>query len=110
MLQRLCEQIAADLERPAATIVFLRLLEQMRDTTNPNEITGICHILDYCMRILKFPELGDAMKYAYPNLKNPSIKLELEAMIKRIFDPNWEGGEFAEIDLTENIWDLTNPA
>jgi len=62
--------------------------------------------IEYAMRSLKWSEGNDFLKSLFNRLVDPSLKMELEVMIKRYYDPNWSGGDFEIKEFPLTIWDL----
>ena len=70
---------------------FRSLITELKTLTDL-EATPIVHILDFCMRRLRWPEIETALKEVYALIPDLSIKLDVEVLIKQTYDPKWSGG------------------
>ncbi|MEO7339863.1 MAG: hypothetical protein ABI073_03220 [Luteolibacter sp.] len=105
-LDGLCQLVEADpVHRDDYLTRFLRVVDGMKTARARSNITRNAHLLDFCMRRLKWPEIGQALKAGYASVVDADARLETEALIKRIYDPAWEGGEFEFLAPDENIWE-----
>jgi len=105
-LEFLCQLVEADpVHRDDYLTRFLRVVDGMKTAKTQSDIARNAHLLDFCMRRLRWPEIGLALKAEYANVVDADARLETEALIKRIYDPAWEGGEFDFLAPDENIWE-----
>ena len=105
-LDGLCQLVGADpVHRDDYLNRFLRVVDEMKTARARSDITRCAHLLDFCMRRLTWPEVGQALKNEYASVLDADARLETEALIKRIYDPSWEGGEFEFLAPDENIWE-----
>ncbi|QIF04555.1 hypothetical protein [Roseimicrobium sp. ORNL1] len=107
-LEVLCNLVEADLVRRSDYLNrFLRVVDEIKTTKVCCDFKRSVHVLDFCMRRLQWPEVGQALKLIYADITEPDGRLEIEVLIKRVYDPHWEGGEVVLLTPDENIWDLT---
>ena len=62
--------------------------------------------IEYAVRSLKWREGNDFLKSLFNRSNDPSLRMELEVMIKRYYEPKWSGGDFEIKEFTPTIWDL----
>jgi len=84
---------------------FVKLVDLIDYERTPDGVYGARHLIDFCMRTLKWPEVESALKQRYGREPNDAIRLWLETMIREIYDLHWEGGRF-ELTPEESIWDM----
>ena len=85
---------------------FRLLINDLPMLKSNSDVIGIIHILDFCMRRFKWSEIESALKEIYPSIASPDTKLEVERLIKNIYDPKWDQGQFEFLIPDDNIWEL----
>lgn len=64
------------------------------------------HVFEYCFRSLDWKEAKPFLISIYNSTSDPSVKLDLEVIIKKHLDQNWTGGEYTITEFEPSIWDL----
>lgn len=96
------------------------MLENMGEKTGSGELRLACnsainpkhiadyllplHLLEFSMEILKWPLGRTILEELFVNQTDPGIRLKIEIIIRRVYDPNWQLGECRFIELEESVW------
>lgn len=63
------------------------------------------HLLEYSMEILKWPLVRPVLEELLNEQTDPGIRLKFEVVIRRVYEPDWQGGDCKSIELEESVWD-----
>lgn len=78
-------------------------------TRQPVHSVFLIHTLEFCFRKLEWQEGFDSLVRINESFEDSGLAFKVEQIIRRIYDPNWEGG-IARLgegeQMPPSVWDL----
>jgi len=106
-MSKLLKVMVDNLDCKEAFIEKLKsLIDELPNYLGFEEKKFIIYTIDYTMRSLRWTEIEGHLKQIYPKIEDSAVSLEVEKLIRIIFDPKWPSGVCERIDEDINMWDL----
>jgi len=105
-LEGLCLLVDADPDGKMQYLErFQRIVDHLKSTKSSTMASKDLHVLGFCMRHLKWGEIGEALKSIFPDVICPDRRLKIEVIIRGVYDPEWKDGCFALKAPILSEWD-----
>ncbi|MGB0372859.1 MAG: hypothetical protein ACPGN3_16120 [Opitutales bacterium] len=85
------------------------LAHELDSLTESNDIRlsrAVIQMIEYIMQKYRWDEVKLMLIESFKKSENPSIRLEIELVIRRVYERDWPDGDFDVYELEDSIWDL----
>lgn len=84
---------------------FVEKTRELCTTHDRRAVQAHIYLIDYCMRVLRWPEVGAELKSLYPAIVDRDVQLEVEGLVIQRFDSEWDGGQCHIEPENSSAWD-----
>ena len=84
---------------------FLRKVSQT--SINPKTVCDYdlpLNLLEFCLEVLEWSSARPLIEDLFFQQKSPGIRLKVEVLMRRFFEPNWADGDCKFIKLEPTVW------